>query len=135
MVLVGVYQLCSDHSISVHELDRALGIVRGFAAAYPAVVIREPPAKLEMRTNRIKLIAPHPLVRVFGPAEIPDDFVPPLLSFAELEVLHHRLVYQDRLQDVKYLKWLCKSYEGALSKRREKALAAPSKREIQRPSA
>jgi len=45
-----------------------------------------------------------------------------LLTFADIEVLHHRLVAADDWRSLAYVKWVCKTYEGALRKRREAAL-------------
>lgn len=100
--------------------------VKAFVAAYPPQVVREPPSRLPFRSTRTNLVAARPLVRVFNPADIPDDAVPPLLSFTEVEVLHHRLVAAGpgRTGDIRYLKWVCKAYEGALRRRREQALQA-----------
>lgn len=60
--------------------------------------------------------------------DIPDDTVPPLLTFTELDVLHQRLVVANKADGIKYLKWVCKSYEGSLRMRREKTLHAEPKR-------
>ena len=57
-------------------------------------------------------------------ADVPDDTVPPLLTFTELEVLHHRLVAANRTSDIKYLKWVCMSYNAALRARRDAAIHA-----------
>lgn len=107
-----------------------MDIVKGFVAAYPPQQVRTPPPKPEFRSTRTNLIAPRPLVRMFNAVDIPDDAVPPLLSFPEIEALHHRLVAAGpaRAKDIKYLKWMCKAYEGALRMRREKALAVPKPR-------
>lgn len=56
--------------------------------------------------------------------DIPDDSVPPLLTFPEVEVLHHRLVAKNRVDDIRYLKWVCKSYEGSLKMRRDRTIKA-----------
>ena len=61
---------------------------------------------------------------MWGATEIPDDTVPPLLTFPELELLHQRLVAVNRAEDIKYLKWLCKAYESALRTRRDAMLRA-----------
>lgn len=63
-------------------------------------------------------------------ADIPDDRVPPLLTFTEVEVLHHKLAAADRVSDIKYLKWVCKSYEGALRARRDAAIRAKPPSEV-----
>ena len=104
-----------------------MSAVRAFVAAYPPTAVRTPAERPPFRSTRTNLIAARPLVRVFNPAEIPDDAVPPLLAFAELEVLHHRLIAAvpcANPADVRYLGWVCRAYEGSLRKRREQALQA-----------
>jgi hypothetical protein len=74
---------------------------------------------------RVSLTAEdRPLVRLTTALDVQDDEVPPLLMFADVEVLHHRLVAASDLRSLAYVKWVCKSYEGALRKRREEALKA-----------
>lgn len=70
------------------------------------------------------LEAPRPIVRLVSPTEVPDDTVPPLLSFPELEVLHHKLVAKGDRENIGYLKYVCMSYSGALKRRKEATLRA-----------
>ncbi|KAK7688680.1 hypothetical protein QCA50_008218 [Cerrena zonata] len=104
------------------NLNRALDHVRAFVKRYPPLAIREPPPKHELRSTRTSLTANRPLVRLTTEVDIPDDTVPPLLTFTELDVLHQRLVVANKKDGIKYLKWVCKSYEGSLKMRREKTL-------------
>jgi hypothetical protein len=53
---------------------------------------------------------------------VSDDFVPPILTFSDLDVLHHRLRAADHVKGVKYVGWVCKAYEGELRRRRERTL-------------
>jgi len=62
------------------------------------------------------------LVRLTSETELVDDSVPPFLTFKDVEFLHHRLITENRLVDVKYLTWILKSYSGSLRKRRERTL-------------
>lgn len=58
---------------------------------------------------------------------MPDDNVPPFLTFADIEVLHHRLIASESegaREKIGYIKWVCKAYEGALRGRREETLKA-----------
>ncbi|KAH6912093.1 hypothetical protein BKA70DRAFT_825447 [Coprinopsis sp. MPI-PUGE-AT-0042] len=103
------------------ELDRALDIVRAFADRYRPQAVRTPPPKPFMRSTRTVLSASKPLVRMTGATDVPDDFVPPLMTFKDVEVLHHRLVAYSRTKDIGYLTWLCKAYEWALRVRRDEA--------------
>lgn len=75
-----------------------------------------------MRAMRVSLAGARPLVRLTTALDIQDDHVPPLLTFADIEVLHHRLVALGNFRGLAYVKWVCKAYEGALRKRREAAL-------------
>ena len=76
-----------------------------------------------MRSTRVLLAAGNrPLVRLTTALDVQDDDVPPLLTFADIEVLHHRLVAAGDGRGLAYVKWVCKAYEGALRKRREAAL-------------
>jgi len=77
----------------------------------------------DMRATRVSLAdSGRPLVRLTTPLDVQDERVPPLLVFADVEALHHRLVAAGDLRGVAYVKWACKAYEGALRRRREAAL-------------
>ena len=111
-------------------LDDALDCLRTFVARYPPHTVRAtatpPPAEhglREMRETRVVLAdRGRPLVRLTTPLDVQDDYVPPLLVFADVEALHHRLVAAGDLRGIAYVKWVCKAYEGALRRRREAAL-------------
>ncbi|KAF9494640.1 hypothetical protein BDN71DRAFT_1563275 [Pleurotus eryngii] len=104
------------------KIDEGLDHVRSFVQDFPPPAIRTPRPWTTIRGTRTVLFAPRPLVRATTPVEIPDDTVPPLLTFGDVDVLHHRLVALGRGKDIGYLKWVVKSYEGALRTRREKAM-------------
>jgi len=84
-----------------------------------------------MLSTRVSLFADRPLVRLTSPADEVStrsglaDTTPPLLSFSDLELLHHRLVCEGlkRRKDIAYLKWVCSAYKGALKKRWESAVS------------
>ena len=57
--------------------------------------------------------------------EVPDDHVPPLLMFDDLELLHHRLVAAEAGKEIRYIKYLSKAYEWGLRVRRDNAMKAP----------
>lgn len=57
-------------------------------------------------------------------ADVPDDAVPPLLTFRDLEVLHHRLVAFEMGREVGYVKWVAKAYEWMLRVRRDEGFRA-----------
>lgn len=107
-----------------------MDLVRDFVKTYPPSAIRTTPERPSLLSTRTSLVGARPLVRLMSSAEVPDDTVPPLLTFREVEALHHRLVAARREKDIKYLKWVCKSYEGALRARRDAEMRAqPAKSE------
>ncbi|KAI1787345.1 hypothetical protein LXA43DRAFT_714629 [Ganoderma leucocontextum] len=114
----------------IHVLSRmghareAVRLVRTFVDRYPPNMIRTPNAKHALRSTRTVLVAPRPIVRMMSPTDVPDDTVPPLLTFPELEVLHHKLVAIGDRENIGYIKYVCMSYQGALKRRKEAALHA-----------
>ncbi|KAI8990403.1 hypothetical protein BD414DRAFT_483529 [Trametes punicea] len=106
------------------HLREAVQLVRTFVERYPPDVIKQANPKPALRSTRVALQAPRPLVRLFTPVEVPDDTVPPLLSFPEVELLHHRLVTVGDEKNIRYLKWVCMAYAGALRRRQEATLRA-----------
>ncbi|KAG6855591.1 hypothetical protein H0H87_000472 [Tephrocybe sp. NHM501043] len=105
-----------------NHVDRAMQHLRAFAARYPPSDIRTLTLKPAMRSTRTVLVGERPLVRMTSSVEVPDDHVPPLVMFGDIDVLHHRLVAQRSTSDIKYVAWVCKAYEGALRARRDSAL-------------
>lgn len=77
-----------------------------------------------MRSTRTVLDASRPLVRLTTPFNIVEDNVPPCLSFAEIGILHSRFLEKNDVKAIKYLKWVCKSYEGSLRIRRDRTIKA-----------
>lgn len=107
------------------EVAKALSLVHAFVQRYPPSSIRIPPEKSHLRSTRTSLVGgARPLVRMTSAAEVPDDSVPPLLTFRDLQVLHHRLVGFDAEKELNYLKWVSKSYEWMLRVRRDEAFKA-----------
>jgi hypothetical protein len=51
--------------------------------------------------------------------QIPDDTVPPLLMFADVSVLHLRLIASENEEAIGYLKYIGEAYKGALRARRD----------------
>jgi len=107
---------------SVGALDDALLHLAAFVQVYPPTNIREAPPLSPLRSTRTTLDAPRPLVRLTSAIDVPDDTVPPLLTFSDLELLHHRLVAAHDREGVDYVKWVCKAYEGSLRARRENVM-------------
>jgi hypothetical protein len=114
------------------QLEEALACLRAFVARYDSYSVRAAtapekeelmPRRRDMRATRVSLAdRGRPLVRLTTVLDVQDERVPPLLAFADVEVLHHRLVAAGDLRGVAYVKWVCKAYEGALRRRREAAL-------------
>ena len=80
-----------------------------------------------MRSTRTTLTAPRSLVRWTSSTQVPDDKVLPFLTFADIEMLHHRLITSESegaREKIGYIKWVCKACERALRGRREETLEA-----------
>ncbi|KAF9262334.1 hypothetical protein L218DRAFT_441360 [Marasmius fiardii PR-910] len=125
------------HILSLTDnLDEALDHVRSFVKRYPPSSIRSsrPPHKPDYRSMRVSLVGERPLVRLSSELEVPDDRVPPLFTFMDLEMLHHRLAAAQRAEDIGYIKYVCKAYEWALRVRRDETMRAkpmePEKSEL-----
>lgn len=115
---------------SVGDLDQALNQVQTFAQRYPPSAIRQPTPKHPFRSTRTVLQGPRPLVRMTSTTEVPDDTVPPLLTFTDVELLHHRLVAASKKEAISYLMYICKAYEGALRVRRDLTMRAAPVKEL-----
>ena len=95
-----------------------------FVAVYPPEAVARANPKPALRSTRTVLDAPRPLVRLVSPAELPDDTVPPMLTFPELELLHHKLVDVADERGLAYVKYVCMKYQHALFRRKEGTLRA-----------
>ncbi|KAI0739209.1 hypothetical protein C8Q80DRAFT_1290767 [Daedaleopsis nitida] len=118
----------------------ALQLVRAFFEHYPPSAVAPSPTststsggsaaapflstKHPLLSTRTALQAARPLVRTLSPTEVPDGTVPPLLSFHELEALHHRLVALGDRAGVGYVKYVCMAYASALRRRKDAVLHA-----------
>jgi hypothetical protein len=80
--------------------------------------ISAPPTEAQLQSQPFR-----PLVQVVSPTLVADPHIPPWLSFADVEILHQRLLALERWKDVGYLTWLTRAYAGAARKRREASLA------------
>ncbi|KAI0312789.1 hypothetical protein OF83DRAFT_1144310 [Amylostereum chailletii] len=111
-----------------NQLDRAITHLKRFATRYPPTALRAAKPLPSLRDARIVLSAPRPIVRLTTVLDIPDETVPPMLTFADLEILHHRLVAAGDREGLRFVKWACKAYEGSLRMRRENVLKGGRKR-------
>jgi hypothetical protein len=96
--------------------------LRAFVARYPPTSVREAGSLPDTFSQRTRLVGARPLVRLTSAADLPDDSVPPLLHWTDLEILHHRLVAAGRTDGVRYVKWVCHAYRGSLKMRRDRFL-------------
>lgn len=85
-------------------------------------ITKTPAVSAPSASSILSVIGGRPLVRLTSSTELVDDNVPPFLTFMDLRFLHQRLVVANRLNDVKYLTWVLKSYSGTLKMRREQTL-------------
>ncbi|KAJ7163629.1 hypothetical protein C8R43DRAFT_919339 [Mycena crocata] len=106
------------------QVERALDHVKTFVARYPPSGLYECSRKSPFRSTKTVLVGARPLVRLSSPNEVPDDGVPPLLMFNDLELLHHRLVAASMGPEIAYIKYISKAYEWALRGRRDAAMRA-----------
>ncbi|KXN85228.1 hypothetical protein AN958_11503 [Leucoagaricus sp. SymC.cos] len=106
------------------RMDRAMHVVHTFVQRYPPTSLRTPPEKPDFRSTRTSLVGARPLVRMTTTSDVPEDGVPPLLTFRDLEVLHQRLIVFGMYKEIGYLKWVAKSYEWMLRVRRDEAFRA-----------
>jgi hypothetical protein len=91
-------------------------------------MIRNPTPKPALRSTRTVLVGERPLVHMFSSVEVPDDTVPPLLVFDDVELLYHRLAAAGKRKEIGYLTFVCKAYEGALRARKNDTMRAEPKR-------
>jgi hypothetical protein len=108
--------------IRYNETSRSVTILRDFFDNYNPRSVRIPKPQSPLRSARVQLYAHKPIIRLISPTEVPDDKVPPLLTFTDVSALHQRLVLEGREKDIKFLKYVCVSYECNLKKRRELSL-------------
>jgi hypothetical protein len=100
------------------KIDDAMRQVKNFAAKYPPENVLPPSTKPTFRETKTALVGGRPLVRMTAANEVPDDNVPPMLLFHDLEHLHHKLLEEGRTVDMGYIGWLCRTYAGNLRFRR-----------------
>ncbi|TRM63312.1 hypothetical protein BD626DRAFT_402875 [Schizophyllum amplum] len=114
-------------------IAKAVAQLRLFTERYPASAVQTHNPSLATRSTRTALLATdRPVVRSLSRTEIPDDTVPPLLTFKDVEIVHHRLVNLTRslgpsiraraAKDIKFLNYTVKAYEWALRNRRNETM-------------
>lgn len=105
-------------------MEGALSLVREMQERYPPDMVSENlNPDLQVIVSKSGLEGPRPLVRLSERGLVNDDSVPPALTFADVETLHHRLTTagpggEPRRKDIDYLKWLTSAYAGRLKDRR-----------------
>lgn len=113
-----------NHAQSRNDLTaEALSLVEKFTELYPPNEIAKPFApKDPADSNRVLLEGPRPLVRLSSVIEIGDDTVPPMLTFRDVEVLHHRFVVEEDEKALAKLTYHVRSYQGAIRSRKASTL-------------
>jgi len=107
-----------------NDLEGALSLVREIQERYPPDMVSENlNPDLQVIVSKLGLEGPRPLVRLSERGLVNDDSVPPALTFADVEILHHRLSTagpggEPRRKDIDYLTWLTSAYAGRLKDRR-----------------
>ncbi|KZT37148.1 hypothetical protein SISSUDRAFT_1048902 [Sistotremastrum suecicum HHB10207 ss-3] len=103
--------------------SEAMELVETFTRMYPPKDVAEPFAPKEpIDSNRVLLEGLRPLVRFSSITEIGDDTVPPMLTFRDVEVLHHRFVIEEDEKALGRLTYHCRSYQGAIRARKARTL-------------
>ena len=114
------------------QIDEALATVERFFERYPPTALRTPPPLTPYDSTRPLLVSPHPrpLVRIVNKSEVGDDLVPPMLTFRDVETLHHRLVLINDKVGLNGLTYVLRSYQGNLRMRRKETLNAVVSKEM-----
>ena len=110
------------------KLDEAVAILHTFTFLYPPSNVKEPIPVDPRRSNRVSLYGDRPLVRLTEPTTVPEDRITPFLTFRDIELLHSRCVVKHRTDDIKFITWVGKAYEGYLRKKRDLTLKGGSKK-------
>ncbi|KIJ47256.1 hypothetical protein M422DRAFT_164275 [Sphaerobolus stellatus SS14] len=109
------------------KLDEAVAILHEFISLYPPAYVKEPLPKDPRRSNRVILFGDKPLVRLTEPTTVAEDRISPFLTFRDIEVLHGRCVRKGRKEDIQFITWVGKAYEGSLRRKRDLLLKGNEK--------
>lgn len=93
-----------------NETDTALSLLSEFHNLYPPT---------DILRSYSPLISHDFPVKFTDPTSTTESHVPPHILFKDVDVLHQRLVRDEKWDQVGKVKWICQSYEGALGKRRK----------------
>ena len=104
-----------------------MDVVEDFYRRFPPANARPPPPKEVYDSFKPTLEdVGRPTIRLTTPHEIPDDTVPPILRFRDVEILHQRLVLAEATQTINRLTWMLKNYDGALRTRMKSTITTPA---------
>ena len=95
--------------------------LHAFVVKYPPNDVPTPPPTPHFRSTHTSLIGQCMVVRMTGLMEVPDDNVSPLMALC-VEILHHWLIDEARVKDIKYVMQLCNAYECGLRRQRNGAV-------------
>ncbi|KAF8508069.1 hypothetical protein JB92DRAFT_2814976 [Gautieria morchelliformis] len=104
------------------RLDEAVDLIYQFVDRYPPQIVKHPSPPDPRQSTRTSLYAERPIVRLTDRSTIPEDRIPPFLTFRDLNTLHHRAIAAKRPDYITYITWVARAYEGALRRRREGTL-------------
>ncbi|EIW69921.1 hypothetical protein TREMEDRAFT_29866 [Tremella mesenterica DSM 1558] len=96
-------------TLSEH-LDQALDNLKDFYTLYP-------PEKITMGYTPVQDMGL--AVRATDRTIVAEPDIPPHMLFEDVDVLHQRLVRDERWEEVAWLKWVLKGWEEALKRRRK----------------
>lgn len=127
------------------ETKEALKIVKQFHTMFPPSALKKTSAPISAYdSTRVVLTIPSPssatkesiappLRRpLLPPLPTPlqtSSSIPPILTFADVEVLHQRLVREEDGRGVRWLGWIVRSYVGVLRGRRMGGMSGGVKKE------
>lgn len=111
------------------QLERSFRSIIRLLALSPSTPISEPlsilarfhtlfPPSAILRTYTPTPVTPFQ-IRMTDPTATPESDIPPVLLWNDMNVVHQRLAREGRWKDIKWLTWVCKSYEVALRRRRK----------------
>ena len=99
-----------------------MDLLHQFVDRYPPLIVKQASPSDPKRSSRTSLYAERPIVRLTERSMIPEDRIPPFVTFRDLNLLHQRAIAAKRQDYISYITWVGKAYEGALRRRREGTL-------------
>jgi hypothetical protein len=117
-----------DLGLAPRQIERTYRAMIRALSLSPTTPVEEPISILKLFYSRYHPSAildgyiatpPTPFqIRMTDWTRTAESNIPPNILFGDVDVLHQRLVREGKKEEVGWLKWICKSYEVALRKRR-----------------